>query len=48
MRKFLNRIMAMHPTPQKLKEVVIIVLAWLTAIALVYIAYQKFTIIFHK
>jgi hypothetical protein len=48
MRKFLNRIMALHPIPQKVKEVVIILLAWLTAGALVCITYQKFKILFHK
>lgn len=40
--------MTLHPIPQKVKEVVIILLAWLTAIALVYITYQKFNILFHK
>ncbi|MDB5278852.1 MAG: hypothetical protein JWR61_3807 [Ferruginibacter sp.] len=40
--------MALHPIPQKVKEVVIILLAWLAAVALVYITYQKFKILFHK
>jgi hypothetical protein len=38
----------MHQSPQKIKEVAIIVLAWLIAIALAYITYQKFKILIHK
>jgi hypothetical protein len=34
--------------PKKVKGVIIILFAWLIAIALAYITYQKFKILFHK
>jgi hypothetical protein len=48
MKKFFKWIMLSPPTPQKLKEAAVILMAWLAAIALVYIVYQKVTNLFHK